>query len=53
MELLFTENPNGEGSAITYVVPSSLIAIDDNPSLLAAAKRLDEKLEALMVSALG
>jgi uncharacterized protein (DUF302 family) len=53
MELLFTENPNGEGCAITYVVPSSLIAIGDNPSLLAAAKRLDEKLEALMVSALG
>jgi hypothetical protein len=41
------------GCAITYVVPSSLIAIDDNASLLAAAKRLDDKLEALMVSALG
>jgi uncharacterized protein (DUF302 family) len=53
LELLFTENPNREGCAITYVVPSSLIAIGDNPSLLAAAKRLDDKLEALMVSALG
>jgi uncharacterized protein (DUF302 family) len=53
IELLFTENPNGEGCTITYVVPSSLIAIDNNIALLAAAKRLDDKLEALMVSALG
>jgi uncharacterized protein (DUF302 family) len=53
IELLFTENPDGEGCAITYVVPSSLIAIDNNIALLAAAKRLDDKLEALMVSAFG
>jgi hypothetical protein len=52
IELLFNETPDG-GCAVTYVVPSSLIAIDDNASLLAAAKRLDDKLEALMVSALG
>jgi uncharacterized protein (DUF302 family) len=53
IELLFTDNPNGEGCAITYVVPSSLIAIGNNLALLAAAKRLDDKLEALMASALG
>ncbi len=52
IELLFNESPDG-GCAVTYVVPSSLIAIDDNAPLLAAAKRLDDKLEALMVSALG
>jgi len=52
IELLFNESPDG-GCAVTYVVPSSLIAIDDNASLLAAANRLDDKLEALMVSALG
>jgi uncharacterized protein (DUF302 family) len=52
IELLFNESPGG-GCAVTYVVPSSLMAIDDNASLLAAAKRLDDKLEALMVSALG
>ena len=52
IELLFDESPDG-GCAVTYVVPSSLIAIDDNAPLLAAAKRLDDKLEALMVSALG
>jgi hypothetical protein len=52
LELLFNESPDG-GCAVTYVVPSSLIAIDDNAPLLAAAKRLDDKLEALMVSALG
>jgi hypothetical protein len=51
--MLFTESPDGEGCAITYVIPSSLIAIDDNPPLLAAARRLDDKLEALMASALG
>lgn len=53
VELLFTENAGGEGCTITYVVPSSLIAIDDNPPLLTAARRLDDKLEALMASALG
>jgi uncharacterized protein (DUF302 family) len=53
IEMLFTERPDGEGCAITYVIPSSLIAIDDNPPLLAAARRLDDKLEALMASALG
>lgn len=52
IELLFNESPDG-GCAVTYVVPSSLIAIDDNAPLLAAAKRLDDKLEALMISALG
>jgi uncharacterized protein (DUF302 family) len=53
IELLFTENVGGRGCVVTYVVPSSLIAIDDNPPLLTAAKRLDDKLEALVVSALG
>jgi uncharacterized protein (DUF302 family) len=52
IELLFNESPDG-GCTVTYVVPSSLIAIDDNAPLLAAARRLDDKLEALMVSALG
>jgi hypothetical protein len=44
VELLFNESPDG-GYAVTYVVPSSLIAIDDNASLLAAAKRPDDKLK--------
>lgn len=53
LELLFTENQNGDECTITYVVPSSLIAIGDNAALLAAARRLDDKVEALMASALG
>ena len=52
IELLLNEGPDG-GCTLTYVVPSSLIAIDDNPPLLAAAKRLDDKLEALMASVFG
>jgi uncharacterized protein (DUF302 family) len=52
IELLFNERPDG-GCTVTYVVPSSMIAIDDNPPLSAAAKHLDDKLEALMASALG
>jgi len=52
IDLLFTELPDGEGCAITYVLPSSLIAIDNNAPLAAAAERLDRKLEALFVSAL-
>jgi uncharacterized protein (DUF302 family) len=50
VELLFTELPDGKGCAITYVVPSSLMTIDDNVPLAAAADRLDRKLEALMAS---
>jgi uncharacterized protein (DUF302 family) len=53
LELLFTELPHGNGCSITYVIPSSLIAIDDNAPLAAAAKRLDNKLEALMASVPG
>jgi hypothetical protein len=48
--------PAGRGQSTTkhtYVVPSSLIAIDDNAPLAAAAKQLDNKLEALMTLAPG
>jgi len=50
VELLFTELPDSKGCAIAYVVPSSLMMIDDNPPLAAAASRLDRKLEALFAS---
>jgi uncharacterized protein (DUF302 family) len=52
IELLLNEGPGG-GCMLTYVVPSSLMAIDDNAPLLAAAKRLDDKLEALLISVFG
>ena len=35
------------GSSLTYVKPSSLMVVDDNPALLAAAEELDAKLAAL------
>jgi uncharacterized protein (DUF302 family) len=45
VELLIVDE--GAGSSLTYVQPSSLMVVEDNPSLLAAARALDAKLEAL------
>jgi uncharacterized protein (DUF302 family) len=52
VELLLTEEEDG-GSALTYVVPSSLMVVDPNPSLAAAAKALDAKLAALAAEVTG
>jgi hypothetical protein len=46
VELLLTEEDNGT-SALTYVVPSSLMVVEPNPPLLSAAHELDAKLAAL------
>jgi uncharacterized protein (DUF302 family) len=51
VELLVTEGENGQGAALTYVRPSTLMMIDDNPPLLAAAKALDEKYDVLIARA--
>ena len=51
VELLLGENENGKGSSVTYVPPSSLIAIDDNAELREAAISLDAKFEKLVASA--
>jgi uncharacterized protein (DUF302 family) len=46
VELLLVDDGAGR-SSLTYVKPSSLMVIEDNPELLAAAKELDDKLAAL------
>jgi uncharacterized protein (DUF302 family) len=46
VELLITEEDGG-GSALTYVVPSSLMVVEPNEPLRAAALELDAKLAAL------
>lgn len=46
VELLLLEEDNNR-SSVTYVKPSSLMVIEDNPPLQAAAQALDEKLAAL------
>ncbi len=46
VELLITEEENGR-SALTYVVPSSLMVVEPNEPLRAAALELDAKLAAL------
>jgi hypothetical protein len=46
VELLLTEEDNGT-SALTYVLPSSLMVVEPNPPLLSAAENLDAKLAAL------
>ena len=45
-ELLITEEEN-DRSALTYVVPSSLMVVEPNEPLRAAALELDAKLAAL------
>ena len=45
VELLLLDE--GDGSSLTYVKPSSLMVVEPNPALLAAAEDLDAKLAAL------
>lgn len=51
VELLVTEAEDGHGATLTYVRPSSLMVINENPPLLAAAKALDEKYDSLVAGA--
>ena len=51
VEVLVTEKESGPGTTITYVRPSSLIVIEENPPLREAAKALDEKFDALIAKA--
>ena len=51
VEILVTEKEGGPGTTITYVLPSSLMVIEENPPLLEAAKALDEKLGAFVAKA--
>ena len=46
VELLLVEEDNSRSSLI-YVQPSSLMVVETNPPLLAAARELDAKLAAL------
>jgi uncharacterized protein (DUF302 family) len=52
VEILVTEE-EGARSAVTYVVPSSLMVVELNPPLLAAARDLDAKLAALVAKVTG
>src|SRR3954454_12692689 len=45
VEVLILDEPGG--SSLTYVKPSSLMVVESNPELLAAAEQLDAKLAAL------
>jgi uncharacterized protein (DUF302 family) len=49
VELLLTGEPGGR-SALTYVVPSSLMVVEPNEALHEAALQLDAKLAALAAS---
>jgi uncharacterized protein (DUF302 family) len=53
VELLLAESDDRAGCSITYVLPSSLIAIGSDPKLLDAAQALDAKVEALVGSAVS
>jgi len=51
IELLLTESASGHGATLTYVLPSSLIAIDpDATALKEAAELLDAKAAGLIDS---
>jgi uncharacterized protein (DUF302 family) len=51
VEILLTDRPEEQGSSVSYVRPSSAIAVEDNPPLLAAAQALDAKLDMLITRA--
>jgi uncharacterized protein (DUF302 family) len=51
VELLLTAED--DGSTLTYVQPSSLMVVEDNPALLAAATVLDTKLARLAADLTG
>ena len=53
VELLITEDVDGGGTTVTYMLPSSLMVIDDNPPLLKASEALDAKLAALVAEGTG
>jgi uncharacterized protein (DUF302 family) len=51
VELLVTEAEDEQGATVTYMRPSSLMMVKDNPPLLEAAQALDEKFDALVALA--
>jgi uncharacterized protein (DUF302 family) len=51
VEVLILDEPTG--SSLTYVKPSSLMVIEENPDLLSAAEELDAKLAALAAKVVG
>lgn len=51
VELLVVEESDRRGASVTYVRPSSLMVIEDNPPLLEGALALDAKLSALVAGA--
>ena len=53
VELLLVENESGDGSTVIYDLPSSLMVIEPNPALLAAARVLDHKLARLVSRVTG
>jgi uncharacterized protein (DUF302 family) len=52
-DLLLAENDDGAGCNVTFVLPSSLIAVEKSAPLLEAALALDSKVEALVTSAIA
>lgn len=49
VELYVVDRADGEGAIVTYLKPSSLIALEENRALREAAEALDEKLDALVM----
>lgn len=47
--VLVSEKTDGTGTSIVYHLPSSVIAITENPDLRAAAKDLDAKLQQMLL----
>lgn len=53
VEILVTEGTDAQHTTVTYVRPSSLMVIADNPPLKEAAESLDRKFDALITDATG
>jgi uncharacterized protein (DUF302 family) len=52
VEMLLVDE-GGDRSSLTYVKPSTLMVVEDNPKLLSAATELDAKLAALAAKVTG
>jgi uncharacterized protein (DUF302 family) len=52
VEMLITEQADGNGTNVIFVRPSTLMVIEEHPPLLAAAQALDEKIDALIAHVL-
>jgi uncharacterized protein (DUF302 family) len=53
VEILVVENTSKDGSTVIYDLPSAQMKIENNPAMLAAAQKLDDKVQILVSRVTG